>query len=94
MNSKVIEVIDGDTFKVSPEWKWSDHSGSVVRAIGYDTPEEGQPGYQEAKDKLASLIFDKEVELKNPIRITYSRLLCDVYCNEKNLADYFPEYKT
>lgn len=92
MSFKVTKVIDGDTIEVSPNWKWNDQEGNVVRANGYNTPEQGQPGYQAAKDKLTNLILGKEVELKNAIRITYGRLLCDVYYNGKNLADYFPEY--
>jgi len=86
----VTGVIDGDTFEAS--WKWNDQTGSVVRANGYDTPEKDSPGYQAAKDKLKNLILNKDVEL-NPIRITYGRLLCDVYYNGKNIADYFPKYQ-
>jgi endonuclease YncB( thermonuclease family) len=94
MSYKVTNVIDGDTFDVSPKWKWDDKEGSTVRANGYNTPEESQPGYQAAKDKLTSLILGEQVELKNPVSVTYGRLLCDVYYKGKNLADYFPEYKT
>ena len=93
MSFKVIKVIDGDTFEVSPKWEWNNQEGNIVRANGYDAPEQGQPGYQAAKDKLTSLILGKEVELKNPIKITYGRLLCDVYYQGKNLAEYFPEYQ-
>ena len=89
MSFKVTEVIDGDTFEVSPNWKWKEETGNRVRPTGYDTPEKGQPGYEAAKDKLAKLILGKEVELKNPIKITYGRLLCDVDYKEKKLADYF-----
>ena len=91
MDFKVIEIIDGDTFKVSPGWEWNNQRGSVVRANGYDTPEEGEMGYQTAKNRLTELILGKEVDLENAIRITYGRLLCDVYYNEKNIADYFSE---
>lgn len=93
MDFKVIRVVDGDTFEVSPGWKWNEQTGSVVRVNGYDTPEKGESGYQTAKDKLKELIRRKEVEFKNPIRITYGRLLCDVYYNGKNIADNFPEYQ-
>lgn len=93
MSFRVSEVIDGDTFKVSPNWKWNDKEGNIVRANGYDTPEKGQQGYQTAKEKLEKLILDKDVELKNPVKITYERLLCDVYVDGKNLASFFPEYK-
>jgi len=93
MSFKVKIVIDGDTFTVTPNWKWDEQTGDTVRANGYNTPEQGQPGYEEAKSKLKNLIEGKDVELKNAIKITYGRLLCDVYYNEKNLKDYFPEYQ-
>ena len=90
---KVTEVIDGDTFKVSPNWKWDERTGDTVRPAGYDAPEEGKPGYQEAKAKLQGLILREAVELKNAVSVTYGRLLCEVYVNGKNLADSFPEYQ-
>lgn len=94
MGFEVVEVIDGDTFRVAQKWTWNNQTGDFVRPIGYDAPEEGEPGYQTAKNKLTKLILGKEVSLKNPIKLTYGRLLCDVYCNRRNLADYFPEYQT
>jgi len=93
MSFTVINVIDGDTFEVSPNWEWNNQTGSIVRISGYDTPEEGESGYKTAKEKLIKLILNKEVELKNTVRITYSRLLCDVYYNGKNIINYFPEYQ-
>lgn len=78
---------------MSRDWKWKDKSGDWVRPVGYNTPEKGEPGYQEAKSELQGLIFGKEVELKNPIKITQNRLLCEVYYEGKNLADFFPEYQ-
>jgi len=93
MSFRVTEVIDGDTFEVSPNWKWNNETGNIVRANGYNTPEEGKPGYQAAKDKLRELILNKDVELVKAVKITYGRLLCDVEYDGKNLADYFPQYK-
>ena len=93
MAFKVTNVIDSDTFEVSPPWRWRDQSGIRVRSTGYNTPEEGQPGYERAKERLGELILDREVELENFVDIDYDRLVCDVYFNGKNLADYFPEYK-
>lgn len=89
---KVTEIIDGDTFKVSPGWKWNNEKGNTIRPAGYDTPEQGEPNYQEPKEKLTELILNKEVELK-PIKLSYNRLLCEVFINGKNLAEFFKEYK-
>ena len=90
----VSEVIDGDTFKVKNGWKWGDKTGESVRPTGYDTPEEGEPGYEEAKKKLSNLILNEKVDIKDAKTIDkYGRLVADVYFNSKNLADYFSEYK-
>ena len=93
MTFTVTKIIDGDTFEVTPGWKWNNEEGSIVRALGYDTPEKGQMGHDEAANRLKQLINGKNVELKNPVKLTYGRLLCDVYINGKNIASYFKKYK-
>jgi len=35
---QVIEVTDGDTFKVKGNWKVGHTTGNLVRPTGYDTP--------------------------------------------------------
>jgi endonuclease YncB( thermonuclease family) len=93
MSFKAVDIVDGDTFDVSPDWRWNDQSGNRVRPTGYNAPEEGEPGYQAAKAKLSNLILGKNVELRKAYRVDRTRLVCDVYYNGKNLADYFAEYK-
>jgi len=91
----VSEVIDGDTFKVKNGWKWENKTGDTVRATGYNTPEENERGYEEAKRRLSNLILNKTVGIKNAKTIDdYGRLVADVYYRGKNLAGYFPEYRT
>lgn len=92
MFCRVTEVIDGDTFKVSPNWIWGGNSGDTIRAAGYNSPEKGKPGYEHAKAKLKGLVEGGMVTIRG-ISFTYGRLLADVYVGTKNLADYFPEYK-
>ncbi len=93
MKAKVIEVIDGDTFKISPRWEWNGQKGDLVRPTGYDTPEKGSPKYIQLTNKLKALILGKLIELKTGYKIDRGRLVCDVYFNGKHLAEYFPEYK-
>ncbi len=89
----VSEVVDGDTFKVKNGWKWKEKKGDTVRPTGYNTPERGEPGYEQAKQKLKDLILGKPVDIKNTKIIDeWGRLVADVYYDSKNLADYFPEY--
>ena len=91
---QVATVIDGDTFTVTPGWKWGNKSGDTVRPTGYDAPEEGEPGYEQAKKKLEELILGKTVEIRTAETVdNWGRLVADVYYEGKNLADYFPEYQ-
>jgi len=89
----VTEVIDGDTFSVT-FWRWQGQEGQRVRPTGYDAPEITEPGGQAARDKLSRLILGKAVELGNAYKVDRGRLVCDVHFQGRNLADYFPEYKT
>lgn len=90
---KVIEIVDGDTFKVSPRWQSGNVVGDTVRPTGYNTPERGERGYEEAAEKLERLILGKEVSLGCAKNFDHGRIVCDVTYNGKNLADYFPEYR-
>ena len=90
----VKEIYDGDTFSVAGGWKWGSKSGEIVRPLGYDTPEKGESGHEQAKEKLTTLIQGKVVDIPKATSIDdYGRLLADVYYEGRNLADYFPEYK-
>jgi hypothetical protein len=89
---KVTKIFNGDTFEISPALKRIDRDESIVRAMGYNAPNNGENGFEEAKNKLYALVFGKEVKIDYPIEYFFGRLLCEVYFNGKNLADYFPEY--
>lgn len=89
----VISVIDGDTFDVNPQWKWNGQTGSRVRPARFDAPEIYTNEGQRAKQKLEKLLLGKNVELGNAHRIDRGRIVCEVYYNGRNLADYFPEYQ-
>lgn len=90
---KVAKIIDGDTFDVSPTWKWSEKEGTRVRPTGYNASEMDTYNGQLAKEKLSKLILGKEVELNAAYRIDRGRLVCDVYFRGNYLADYFPDNK-
>jgi endonuclease YncB( thermonuclease family) len=54
----VVKVVDGDTVYLS--------DGGKVRLIGYDTPETGECGFDDAKAFVSSLVLDHQVEVVNP----------------------------
>jgi len=92
MNFKVIEIIDGNKFKIRPDWVWIDQTGNLIKVFDYEAPDEKDEEYENFKKKLENLILGKEVELKYPIRISYGQLICSIYYNRDNLAKEFPEY--
>ena len=73
--NSVLEVIDGDTFKL-----WN---GDIVRLICVDAPEKGREGYEEAGEFLSFLILNREVRLEKDVsdKDEYGRLLRYVYVN-------------
>ena len=73
-------VVDGDTIDVEGVGR--------IRFVGVNTPERGQPGYQEAKDFVKSMCLDKTVYLdiddaKHYDK--YGRVLAVVYVDNINL---------
>lgn len=89
----VTQIIDGDTFAVTPRWTWNGSPGDRVRPAGYDAPEAGFPSAAAATAKLSTLILNKKVELGTAYRLDRGRLVCEVHFNGRNLKDYFPHYQ-
>ena len=93
MESFTVEaVVDGNTVIISPPWKLDDQTGDTIRATGYNPPKSGSAAIK-AEQKLSIMIQNKQIELAEPHGIERGKLVCDVYFNGINLADYFPEYK-
>lgn len=92
-NFTVTQIIDGDTFVVSPFWTWSKQTGDRVRPAGYDAPEVGTPGAAAATARLGQLILHQQVELREAHRIDRGRLVCEVFYRGRNLTEYFPAYR-
>ncbi len=88
----VANIVDGDTFDVTPSWRWEGESGYHVRPTGYNAPEMSSYSGEQIKQKLARLIEGKSVELGSAYKIDRGRLVCDVYYQGKNLAEYFTEF--
>lgn len=72
-------VIDGDTF-------WSKRYNNKIRIYGIDCPEEGEPGYQEAKDFLYNLLENRLLRIKKKGIDKYGRILAEVFAGGENIA--------
>ncbi|MCK5624769.1 thermonuclease family protein [Candidatus Pacearchaeota archaeon] len=73
----VIDVIDGDTFKMN--------TGDSIRLLCVNTPEKDEEGYERATKFLESLVLYKEVRLEQGETLNktdkYQRTLAFVYVN-------------
>ena len=81
--NRVIEVIDGDTFRMA--------NGQKVRMLGIDAPELEFCGGVEAKIELEKLIKFKKVELTEIKADKFGRLLAVVYENKKLINEVMIE---
>lgn len=77
---KVIEVIDGDTFKIS--------NTETIRLFNTDAPELGRCFGEEAKTALTKKILGKRVILKSPKTDYYRRVQAYVYLDGEFINEY------
>ncbi len=83
----VTQVIDGDTFDISPGWRWENEEGSRIRIANYDAPELRAQGGGAAKSRLERPILRQMVSIGNGYRVDRGRLVCDVFLNGRLLRD-------
>ncbi len=84
----VTEVVDGDTFVVSPGWQVNTKKGDRVRIADFNAPELRQHGGDVAHKKLQNLILRQDVELYTRAIDTYGRLVAVVHLNGQNITQY------
>lgn len=73
----VVEVIDGDTFKTK----------NTIRLENVEAPELSEPGGQRAKEKLESLISNKDIIYEEKARDDYARIIAQVWVGSLNIND-------
>lgn len=96
---QVIKVYDGDTITIASKLPFVDSPlyRLSVRLDGIDTPEikskseDEKSCAKEARDELASLILNKEIQLKNIKTEKYGRILADVYLDEIHINQWLIE---
>ena len=71
-------IEDGDTFRTTKK-NW-------IRLARYDAPQQGEPGYDGAKQLLFSIILNKAIEY-DPVSESYDRIVAEVWRDGKNVND-------
>ena len=96
---KIVEVLNGNTIRVTPHWKIKDEStgrefsGETLNINGFNATKDDDY----AKVRLQSFLTGKEVELSAPHLTernlpTDPEISCTVKLQETNIIYYFPEY--
>jgi endonuclease YncB( thermonuclease family) len=80
---KVVEVIDGDTFRTPTE---------IIRLADVQAPEKGTPYSAMAKDKLKDLILNKYIRYEIKARDPHGRAVSLVWVNSLNVNDEMKRY--
>ena len=92
---QIVEVYDGDTFKIDLPSQHPLFGDDIsVRVLGIDTPElrgtsdEVKALAYKAKNRTQELLSDaKTIELKNPQRDKYFRILAEVWIDGESLGE-------
>ncbi len=82
---QLLRVVDGDTIDVQIK-QWME----TVRLLRVNTPEKGQPGFEESKQFLQQFLKGKTIrlEFEQPDKVErdrYGRLLCYVFADSFNV---------
>jgi len=85
VQATVTRIIDGDTFAADLDLGWGvwrrevTGAPSRIRILDIDTPERGQPGYEDAKVKLGTLIPPGTLVWIESTKLdSFGRALCNV----------------
>lgn len=78
---KVISIADGDTITVLT----ANSNQKRIRLSNIDAPEKNQPFGTKAKDFTGSLIFGKQVYIKEDGTDQYNRVLGTVFLDNQNI---------
>ena len=83
LTGKVTRISDGDTFHML----LADKRSIKIRLFGIDSPEERQPFYQQAKNELSRLIFNKTVSINSDDKDQYGRYLAIAFVDGQSVNE-------
>lgn len=84
---RIYNVVDGDTVDIEVDLGFSVKLRHRFRLARINTPERGQPGYQEAKDYLQLRCFGHDCQIDSTKLDKYGRYLCEIFIEGVNIND-------
>jgi micrococcal nuclease len=77
--AKILRVIDGDTVEAEVDLGFRIYSRHQIRLNGINTPERGQPKWEEAKRYLENAVLNIDVQLDTFKGDKYGRWLANIF---------------
>jgi len=95
-NFKVIEIVNANIIRVSPQWKFVPYQEEFVDDRVKIQGFHNSPDDTAVIGRLKSLLLDKEVELLNPTLFPFlvdkTIVECNVMLDNTDVTYFFPEY--
>ncbi len=76
--AELVRAVDGDTADLRIDLGFYTYCNQRVRFAGIDTPERGQPGYQEAKQFVQDTLAGEKFTVETEKAGKYGRWLCRI----------------
>ena len=83
----ILSAVDGDTLDVRVDLGFRIFHEMRLRVHGVNTPEHGQPGFQEAKDFMAAFVGKEALIASHKPQDKYGRWLAEVKVDDVILSD-------
>ena len=78
----LLRVIDGDTIQVAIDVGFRFQTVQTLRLLQLDTPERGEPGWAEARAKLAQLITGPALKVQTVKQDSFGRWLAHIWVGD------------
>lgn len=88
----LLRVIDGDTIQVAIDVGFRFQTVQTLRLLELDTPERGQPGFLEARTKLAQLITGPALRVVTVKQDSFGRWLSTVWAGGEDVSRLMREW--
>ena len=88
----LLRVIDGDTIQVAIDVGFRFQTTQILRLVELDTPERGQPGFNESRTKLIQYISGPVLRVETVKQDSFGRWLSRVHAGSFDVSGLMREW--
>ncbi len=87
MQLMVADVIDGESFRVNPDWNVQGERRDIVLLRDHTAPQLGTKAGEAFKQRLEELVLNRSVEILQAVRVGSGIVEADVFISGQNIAE-------